>query len=452
MIKSKFIICLILLSFLSSCSTIKTEEKSNINSIEKSTSTEEVLTIADENILYETLQNISLYIRDYDSDGEIKTSEYLNNKLIEYGYTVEFQNFPVYDQDFNATIYMEKSSDYLNINPYNSESLGEGRNIIAKQSNFDKNKKTIYLTAHYDTTTFTTGVIDNGTGSAVILETARMLQNYNKDFNIGLIFFSAEEYFRFGSRYFISNLSDEEKDSIIGCINVDMVGEKNAGEVIIQTTSGKNNIISLMINTILKDKFIRIPRGGFSDDLSFYMGKVPVITLANELPNFNLDKESTEIQLQNVDITQLKDVAESIVQFITNFDISTYSEELKNSRDIDVENIEDEKKTVSNYDLIGIKERLLENGFDAKMEYTYRNANGNEFVLTEESTKFIPQNEYEDFMMSNSNDQLYYKKTNSSSNIGTNILYKYYSFFGSISGNISIEESLNILENYYPFY
>lgn len=445
MIKSKFIICLILLCFLSSCSTVKIEETSTIISVEKSTTTEEVLTIADENILYETLQDISLYIRAYGSDGEIKTSEYLNNKLIEYGYTVESQYFPVYEQDLN-------NSDYLNINPYNSESLGEGRNIIAKQSNFDKNKKTLYLTAHYDTTPFTTGVIDNGTGSAVILETARMLQNYNKDFNIGLIFFSAEEYFRSGSRYFISNLSNEERENIIGCINVDMVGEKNAGEVIIQTTSGKNNIMSLMIDNILENKLGRVPYGGFSDDLSFYMGKVPVITLANQLPNFNLDKESTEIQLQNVDITQLKDVVESIVQFILNFDISTYSKELNNSRNINVENIEDKKKIVANYNLVGIKERFLENGFDAEMEYTYRNTNGSEFVLIEKPAKFIPQIEYKDFIISNSNDQLYYKNTDSSSNIKTNILYKSYNSFGSISGNISIEESLDILENYYPFY
>ncbi|UXZ09237.1 Zn-dependent exopeptidase M28 [Clostridium perfringens] len=72
-------------------------------------------------------------------------------------------------------------------------------------------KKTLYLSAHYDSTDYTTGVIDNATGCVVLLELAKVLQNFEGDINIKFLFLDAEEYFRYGSKYFVSKLSDEEK-------------------------------------------------------------------------------------------------------------------------------------------------------------------------------------------------------------------------------------------------
>ena len=54
--------------------------------------------------------------------------------------------------------------------------------------NFDKNKKTLYLTAHYDSTSDTIGIVDNASGSATLLELARVLSDYNDEFNIGIVF------------------------------------------------------------------------------------------------------------------------------------------------------------------------------------------------------------------------------------------------------------------------
>src|SRR5699024_9077600 len=135
-------------------------------------------------------------------------------------------------------------------NFYNSDSIGKARNIIATQRNFDKNKKTLYLTAHYDSTSDTIGIVDNASGSATVLELARVLSDYNDEFNIGIVLFSAKKYFRFESRKFVLNFYEDEKNNILGSINIDMVGEKVKGFIIMLTVNGENNIISIMMDKL----------------------------------------------------------------------------------------------------------------------------------------------------------------------------------------------------------
>ncbi len=67
------------------------------------------------------------------------------------------------------------------------------------------------------------GADDNATGTAVLLECARLLANVDLDFGLTFIAFSAEEVGLLGSKHFVSELSPE--DSILGVINVDMVGD-----------------------------------------------------------------------------------------------------------------------------------------------------------------------------------------------------------------------------------
>ena len=63
---------------------------------------------------------------------------------------------------------------------------------------------------------------------------------------------------------------EDEKNNILGCINIDMVGEKGKGPIIMQTVNGENNIISIMMDKLTNKEF-NLSGGGSSDDLSFYM-------------------------------------------------------------------------------------------------------------------------------------------------------------------------------------
>ncbi len=118
----------------------KYELKEENISLEKNTSSKENISVDEENII-NNLNEIGSNIRNFGSDGSQITANFFKNKLNEYGYDVEFQEFDIYKQNIDSTLYVKHSSDYFDFNPYNSDSLGKGRNIIAKKNNNSNNKK-----------------------------------------------------------------------------------------------------------------------------------------------------------------------------------------------------------------------------------------------------------------------------------------------------------------------
>ncbi|MGG5460140.1 M28 family metallopeptidase [Clostridium sp. B9] len=335
------------------------------------------------------------------------------------------------------------NEEYFNNNPYNSEKLGEGRNIVAKQSNFDKNKKTIYLTAHYDSTEDTTGVIDNASGCSAILEVAKVLKDYNNEFNIGIIFFSAEEYCRVGSRNFISKLSNDEKENIIGCINVDMVGEKEAGDLIIQSVNGRHNILSFMMKSILSEE-TKLVRGGSSDDLSFYMGEIPVITITDE--NSNPDLALKENQFEYIDLNIIKKTSDIIIDFLINFELMNYENVLKKS--IEIENTDSEIRPIDGFELVDKKDTFIGNGYSVQREYFYQNENYN-YSIIEKDRKFIDDRNLGDLNILSKENGWWYKVIEDSDNSFIKLIFKIDGYYGEIKGNIELEQGIKILENYY---
>jgi Peptidase family M28 len=87
--------------------------------------------------------------------------------------------------------------------------------------------------AHYDTKTGTgsPGANDNGSGTAVVLELARCFARLPLSFRIDFVLFGGEEELvtgsqvhHFGSRYYVSHMSQSDKDNFKAAIIVDMVG------------------------------------------------------------------------------------------------------------------------------------------------------------------------------------------------------------------------------------
>ncbi|HFD0308633.1 TPA: M28 family peptidase [Clostridium perfringens] len=416
----------------------KYELKEENISLERDTSSKENISVDEENII-NNLNEIGSNIRNFGSEGSQITANFFKKKLNEYNYNVKLQEFDIYEQNMASSIRVKNNSEYFNLNPYNSASLGKGRNIIVESKNNSNNKKTLYLSAHYDSTDYTTGVIDNATGCVVLLELAKVLQNFDGDINIKFLFLDAEEYFRYGSKYFVSKLSDEEKNNIIGCINVDMVGEKNAGNIVMQTTSGNKNIISSLISKSLGDKFL-LSEGGFSDDLSFYMGEIPVVTFANEKSNFNLDLEDKNTQINNVDTKIIKDFCEIITNFLSNLELNNYNEGLKAIEK--VESSEKDIRIINGFELKKIEESYINNGFDVKFRYIYEKDKLN-FSFSEFPVKFISKEVYKNYIQSNSDNTWFYEINENK------ILVKNYSAFYEFSGNIPINELVEVVEVFF---
>ena len=85
------------------------------------------------------------------------------------------------------------------------------------------------LCGHYDSITGVTerftrapGADDNGSGTATVIEAARILRNYNFENTIKFIFFSAEEIGLLGSKTYAQEAA-ANGENILGVINLDMI-------------------------------------------------------------------------------------------------------------------------------------------------------------------------------------------------------------------------------------
>lgn len=143
--------------------------------------------------------------REYSQPGNVQTAEYIYRRLASYGLNVWYEDF-----------------------------IGDnGRlllNVVGEIPGADPSK--IYLmTAHFDTVADDTknpvlapGALDNGTGVAVLLETARALSDYQLQHPVHFAFFNAEEYAMQGAHAFALHATTVESRQYAGAFNVDSVG------------------------------------------------------------------------------------------------------------------------------------------------------------------------------------------------------------------------------------
>jgi hypothetical protein len=87
----------------------------------------------------------------------------------------------------------------------------------------------VIIDGHYDTF-MGPGVNDNGTGTAIVLEIARMMKDLQTDYSVKFIHFSAEEMGLIGSSHYVSNTVVPDDLDIRLVFNIDEVGGV-AGEV-----------------------------------------------------------------------------------------------------------------------------------------------------------------------------------------------------------------------------
>lgn len=101
------------------------------------------------------------------------------------------------------------------------------RNVIAQVEGQTYPEQVVIICAHYDSTsnqrwTLAPGADDNASGTAAVLEAARIVASRPLDFTVRFILFSAEEQGLIGSlRYVQEKLNPAE--NILGVINLDMV-------------------------------------------------------------------------------------------------------------------------------------------------------------------------------------------------------------------------------------
>jgi hypothetical protein len=122
--------------------------------------------------------------------------------------------------------------------PITVGAAGGSVNVIAERAGTGPAPRPVVLvTAHLDSVNLAggpaapaPGADDNGSGSAGVLELARVLASRAWPHDLRLILFSGEEQGLYGSRQYVAGLPAPERGRIRAVLNMDMVGTRNTAE------------------------------------------------------------------------------------------------------------------------------------------------------------------------------------------------------------------------------
>ena len=197
-----------------------------------------------------------------------------------------------------AADYIQQKLEYYGLEVFNQSFGSIGRNVYGVQTGTDYPNQKYIICAHYDdmpSGTLAPGADDNGSGTAAVLETARVLSQQSFPFTIIYALWDEEEQGLIGSAYYAANAASQG-DSILGVINQDMIAwdDNDDGNADVHTKSvGESHA--------LKDKMLEVnltygigldldvidPGEPYSDHQSFWNNGFTAILLIEDDNDFN---------------------------------------------------------------------------------------------------------------------------------------------------------------------
>jgi len=225
----------------------------------------------------------------------IEAQNWIKGKFEELGLTVELQDF---------SMPAGPASD----------------NVIATKIGTKYPDEVVMLGAHYDTHSNSTsqpGADDNASGTAAVLEIARILSQYSFDRTIVFCAFSGEEYGLYGSKAYAQRCAQEGMD-IFGYFNLDMIGYLKPSSIIIKTSliypqsalelaQFYTNVCSVYLPFFVVEPGTLI--GGSSDHASFnnngYMGIFPFEDVNNYSPYIHTANDTIGLSYNNVQMATI---------------------------------------------------------------------------------------------------------------------------------------------------
>jgi hypothetical protein len=156
----------------------------------------------------------------------------------------------------------------------------------------------VLLTAHLDDTAWNSeiapGANDNGTGSATLLEAARLIRQFQFDRTIQLVWFTGEEAGLVGSRAFVKRYPSIDYR---GVINMDMFGWDGDGDRCFEIDSDSSDPVSQNIGQCFADNTsaynlslkYEFAGSGHSDHVSFREVGVSAIGISENVTDNHLE-------------------------------------------------------------------------------------------------------------------------------------------------------------------
>ena len=192
------------------------------------------------------------------------------------------------------------AADRVDQYPFTKEGI-TGYNVMAVIPTAVKKPDIYVFSAHYDTARDTGGAVDNSSGTAALLELARVLNASGTDFGaeVRFLFTAGEEQGYYGAYAYVAGLSASEKKRHQFFFNIDMAGRPVGGKYYITVSTQPNyteayhspaaekNLGSVALDAAYAalgakaaDGYYSPVRAGFHDIIPFCKAGYPALTLS----------------------------------------------------------------------------------------------------------------------------------------------------------------------------
>ncbi len=187
------------------------------------------------------------------------------------------------DGEKNAVIHIKERFENLgysvSLSPYSIDGEILGNNVIAIRDSELKGD-ILVISTHHDSFPTSFGSNDNASGVAALLAVANALKDISTDTELRFISFTDEENGKNGSRQYIEALSEEEKERMVGCIQLDMLGGLGSNGNTVCTTDGSPNWLSELL--LKNDSSLTSGIENASDHASFQIAGIPSVIITQK--------------------------------------------------------------------------------------------------------------------------------------------------------------------------
>lgn len=154
----------------------------------------------------------------YDEQADIDVRE-LREPFFELG------KLPgVHMRTIDAMHLVEENPKMVRLTLLKEEKMVDSHNVISEIKGSIYADEVIVYTAHYDSVLFSKGAYDNGAGSVILLGLYDYFMHHKPTRTMRFVWCGSEERGLLGSKYYVSQLSKENLETIVLNVNVDVAG------------------------------------------------------------------------------------------------------------------------------------------------------------------------------------------------------------------------------------
>ncbi|MCY4577966.1 MAG: M28 family peptidase [Chloroflexi bacterium] len=157
--------------------------------------------------------------------------------------------------------------------------LLDSQNVIAELNDQPAECGVVVMGGHYDSVANTQAAGDNGTGVVSLLlmaeEVADEFADGNLPFAVRFVFFGVEEIGLYGSKHYVDELSEDEREEIIAMLNFDAMGKGNAS--VEGSAALVDRATRYAVDNGIRLNSRRISEGFGSDHASFLAVDIPAL-------------------------------------------------------------------------------------------------------------------------------------------------------------------------------